>query len=125
MKRSLLIMFAVSLFLIVIFLYLASCGGSGGGDGGGDEETPPSIGTGADGVTVFWLHYGPGYGGGQSVQQTSDGGFITIGAMTSDMSVSSDRYVLKTDAQGTVQWQKTHGGPGRDAGWSGSSASSS
>ena len=118
MRRSLLITFAVPILVIATVLYLVSCGGSGGGDGGGDEETPPSIGTGADSVTIFWLHYGPGYGGGQSVQQTSDGGFITIGAMTSDMSVPSDRYVLKTDAQGAVQWQKTYGGPGRDFGWS-------
>jgi hypothetical protein len=117
MKRSLFIMFAVLLLMTWTVLYLVSCGGSGGGDGG-DEETPPSIGTGADGVTVFWLHYGPGFGSSQSVQQTSDGGFITIGAMTTDMSVPSDRYVLKTDAQGAVQWQKTYGGPGRDIGWS-------
>jgi hypothetical protein len=118
MKRSLLILFAVPILVIATVLYLVSCGGSGGGDAGGNDETPPSIGTGADNVTIFWLHYGPGFGGGQSVQQTSDGGFITTGAMTTDMSVPSDRYVLKTDAQGSVLWQKTYGGTGRDLGWS-------
>jgi hypothetical protein len=115
MKKTLLITFAVLILLIVTFFYLVSCSGSGGGDNGGDEETPPSIGTGADNVTIFWLHYGPGFGGGQSVQQTSDGGFIAAGSMASDISLPSDRYVLKTDAQGAVQWQKTFGGPGRDA----------
>ena len=114
MKRFLLILVAVSTLVIVTVLYLVSCGGGGGDDVDDGEIIPPSIGTGADNVTIFWMHYGAGFGGGESVQQTSDGGFIAAGALSPNISVQTDRYVLKTDAQGAVQWEKTFGGTSRD-----------
>lgn len=49
-------------------------------------------------------------------QQTSDGGFVLIGFTWSTEGVfstnqgESDVYVVKTDAQGNVEWQKTYGG---------------
>ena len=48
-----------------------------------------------------------------SVQQTFDGGFIMCGLTTPNMSNPSntDVLVIKTDANGNVQWTKTYGGP--------------
>jgi hypothetical protein len=46
--------------------------------------------------------------GANSVQQTSDGGYIIAGYRGGDI------LLIKTDAVGNVQWAKTIGGPGND-----------
>jgi len=54
------------------------------------------------------------------ITQTSDGGFITVGGtLSTDGDVtgnhgSFDYWVVKTDAAGTIQWQKALGGTGYD-----------
>jgi hypothetical protein len=55
------------------------------------------------------------YGGakrdeGRSVAVTSDGGYIVVGYTTSAPAIESDVYVIKTDANGEVEWQRTYGG---------------
>jgi predicted secreted protein len=45
------------------------------------------------------------------VLQTSDGGFLITGSTTSYGAGSNDAYLVKTDANGEMQWQKTYGGP--------------
>lgn len=52
----------------------------------------------------------------QSVLQTSDGGFITVGYTSHYDSIGFyiDAYVLKTDSAGTMQWAKTYGGTNED-----------
>ncbi len=45
-----------------------------------------------------------------SVQQTSDGGYIVAGYTSTDGSVSNDFYVIKTDSSGNEEWSKTFGG---------------
>jgi len=62
------------------------------------------------------------YGGsnndyGESVQQTSDGGYIVVGGGTSDF--YGDIYLIKTDSLGDTLWTRTYGGSeGADAGFS-------
>ncbi|MBI4685607.1 MAG: choice-of-anchor D domain-containing protein [Nitrospirae bacterium] len=49
-----------------------------------------------------------------SIHQTSDGGYIVSGATGSSGAGSYDAWVLKLDANGNVQWQKTYGGSNLD-----------
>ena len=70
------------------------------------------------------LAFGPGpafaqtwartYGGGfidaaHSTQQTTDGGFVVAGWTSSFGAGDYDFLVLKLDASGNTQWQKTYG----------------
>ncbi len=70
--------------------------------------TPPSVQT--------WAKTYGGTGGdwANSIQQTSDGGFIVSGATASFGSGSNDAWILKLNADGTVAWQNTYGGTGDD-----------
>lgn len=56
---------------------------------------------------------------GNSVQQTIDKGYIITGCTQSfNDSIEGDVYLIKTDSLGNLQWQKTFGGSGEDAGFS-------
>jgi len=58
---------------------------------------------------------GTNYDKAYSVQQTSDGGYIVVGSTASFGAGSSDIFLIKTDANGNIQWAKTYGGPGDDS----------
>ena len=63
------------------------------------------------------------YGGiswdwGNSVQQTSDGGYIVVGESESFGAGLWDFYLVKTDSMGTVIWDTTYGGSLDDASYS-------
>jgi hypothetical protein len=83
-----------------------------------------------NGLFEFWLiktdgngveQWNQTYGGsdncyGRSVQQTTDGGYIITGFTTSSVNGDDDVYLIKTDGNGTEQWNKTFGGTGNDQG---------
>ena len=60
---------------------------------------------------------GTGPDGGNSVRQTSDGGFILSG-WTESFSAAMNIYLIKTDANGNMLWSKTFGGSGVNEGYS-------
>jgi uncharacterized delta-60 repeat protein len=65
----------------------------------------------ADGATNWQKTFGGSNNDyGQSVQQTSDGGYIVAGYTYSYGAGSADIWVLKLDANGNSSWQKTFGG---------------
>ncbi len=84
-----------------------------------------SFGAGADDLWVLKLRedgtvdWQKTYGGTNSeqegfIQQTTDGGYI-VADYTSSFGVGDyDALVLKLKSDGTVDWQKTYGGPGSD-----------
>lgn len=51
------------------------------------------------------------------IQQTADGGYIVAG-YTGSQNSSKDFWILKTDANGAVQWEKTFGGSNDDEAYS-------
>jgi hypothetical protein len=74
----------------------------------------------ADGPPIQWQKTfgGSGSDGGGSVQQTSDGGFIIAGGTCSFGDPNGDVYLIKTDPNGNLLWQKTFGGSEGDGGFS-------
>jgi uncharacterized delta-60 repeat protein len=82
------------------------------GVGGGDIFL---IKTDANGNVQWAKTYGgTGYDDAYSVQQTSDGGYIVAGYTTSFGAGWNDLFLIKTDANGNVQWAKTYGGTSSD-----------
>ena len=71
--------------------------------------------------TLEWeqAYGGPGDDEAKSIQQTFDGGYIVAGYTNGDVTdtdkeIDANAWVLKLDAQGTLVWEQTYGGPGYD-----------
>ena len=72
----------------------------------------------AIGDIVWTKSYGKaGFDGGYSVQQTADGGYILTGTYKNNGTENYDVILLKTDAVGTIVWQKLYGGSNDDWGY--------
>lgn len=59
---------------------------------------------------------GPGFDTASSVQQTSDGGYIIVGATNSYGSGGYDAWLIRTKSKGSELWNSTYGGLGDDSG---------
>lgn len=65
---------------------------------------------------VMWTqtYGGADYDDGKSVRQTADGGYIIGGWTQSSGAGERDILLIKTDATGNVEWEKTYGGTDND-----------
>jgi hypothetical protein len=73
--------------------------------------------TSASGDTLWTRTYGgTGEDYGNSVQQTSDSGYIVAGYTNSFGAGNEDVYLVKTSASGDALWTRTYGGTGEDYG---------
>jgi hypothetical protein len=68
--------------------------------------------------TAQWnqTYGGTEYDYGYSLVQTSDGGYAIAGWTMSYGAGNSDVWLVKTDANGSMQWSQTYGGTGSDQG---------
>ncbi|PNX47317.1 MAG: hypothetical protein BV457_05925 [Thermoplasmata archaeon M9B1D] len=81
---------------------------------GNDKGDVWLIKTGADGNILWNKTFGYSlHDSGSEVWQTSDGGFIIIGDTNTDGGGSGDIWVIKTDSNGDMIWDKTFNGDGR------------
>jgi hypothetical protein len=69
---------------------------------------------------AMWTHTygGANYDVGESVVETSDGGYAIAGYTASYGTGSDDVWLVKTDANGSAQWNQTYGGINFDDGYS-------
>jgi hypothetical protein len=61
-------------------------------------------------------HGGAGIDEGNSVQQTTDGGYVAAGWTSSFGAGAADVYLIRTNASGDTLWTRTYGGTGSDIG---------
>jgi hypothetical protein len=57
---------------------------------------------------------GAGFDLAHAIEQTQDGGYVVAGWTESFGAGDTDAWVLKLDANGAIEWQKTYGGMGFD-----------
>ena len=75
------------------------------------------------GMGSFYYRFVNTFGGssdeiGESIQQTSDGGYIITGSTESFGNGAKDVWLIKTDNEGNLEWNKTFGGENDDIGYS-------
>ena len=60
---------------------------------------------------------GTGSDNGWAAMETDDGGFLIVGFTDSFGAGEMDVYLLSTDAEGELLWERTYGGPNSEYGW--------
>jgi hypothetical protein len=89
------------------------------GPGTPDYDNVYLIKTNASGDTLWTRVYGEAsHDEGNSIQQTTDGGYIIAGWTQSFGAGREDVYLIKTDTLGDTLWTRTFGGAGDDEGYS-------
>ena len=80
------------------------------------SPTNGPISSGANQPSIVWeiIYGGPNDDIATSLIQTSDGGFALAGSTSSFGAGGEDFWLVKTDAQGNIQWNKTYGGANDD-----------
>jgi uncharacterized delta-60 repeat protein len=69
----------------------------------------------ADGTVAWQKTYGGGgYDAASSILQTPDGGYVMAGSTSSFGQGDYDVWILKLNADGTIDWEKTYGGSDDD-----------
>ena len=92
--------------------------GGTGSFGAGDQDFW-LIKTDANGNAQWNKTYGgTGYDSARDLVQTVDGGYALAGTTNSSGAGDQDFWLIKTDANGNAQWNKTYGGTGYDWAWS-------
>ncbi|GAG22677.1 unnamed protein product, partial [marine sediment metagenome] len=73
-----------------------------------------------DSSTIDWsrAYGGAGTDVGLSMQRTEEGGYVIAGYTDSFGAGNYDVYLLKTDSEGSLIWNKTYGGAYSDLGYS-------
>jgi uncharacterized delta-60 repeat protein len=66
------------------------------------------------GITWQKIYNGTAYGVANSIEQTSDGGYVVAGYKELSGQSTDDFWVLKLSSTGSVTWQNTYGGSGFD-----------
>ncbi len=59
---------------------------------------------------------GTAYDSAHSIIQTDDGGFVLVGDTESFGAGGKDFWLIKTDAEGQIEWNETYGGSGEEGG---------
>jgi hypothetical protein len=69
-------------------------------------------------LNILWkkTYGGTDWDFGNSIEQTSDGGYVICGSTYSYGKGDEDYYLIKTDATGDTLWTRTYGGPEREEG---------
>lgn len=80
-----------------------------GGSSAGTQSTFWLLVTDTLGKILISEHYGTGYSFSQGGTQTSDSGFIEVGYTAQPTDPNYNALIVKTDKNGTVEWQKTFG----------------
>ncbi len=65
--------------------------------------------------TPQWQRFYDHLSSATEVRQTNDGGYMILGGTTTVGAGGVDLLLIKTDAQGEVQWFRTYGGPDSDS----------